>query len=60
MEWDSSPRNLFVLGISLLILGTSVPPTDTGLVWVGSLGYYFCIVGVTLIMAAMVTKIRER
>jgi type IV secretory pathway VirB3-like protein len=60
VEWDSSPRNLFVLGISLLILGTSVMSTDIDLVWVGTLRYYFFIVGVTLIIMAVAFILRDR
>jgi hypothetical protein len=59
MDWDStSTRNLLVLGISLLILGASSPVS--GMVWMGTLRYYFFIVGVTLIIMAVAFMIKDR
>jgi hypothetical protein len=59
MERDStSTRNLLVLGFSLVILGASNPVSDV--VWVGTLRYYFFIVGVTLIIMAVAFMLRDR
>ena len=60
MDWDStSTRNLLVLGISLVILGAT-NPVSVHVPWVGTLRYYFFIVGVTLIIAAVVFMLRDR
>ena len=60
MERNSiSTRNLLVLGISLLILGGTSLGSDIEPVWVGTLRYYFFIVGITLIIAAVVFMIRD-
>ena len=61
MERDFfSTRNLLVLGISLLILGGTSMGSDIEPVWVGTLRYYFFIVGVTLIITSVVFMIRDR
>lgn len=61
MKGDSiSTSYLLVLGISLLILGGTSLGSDIELVWVGTLRYYFFIVGVTLIIAAVVFMLRDR
>ena len=61
MERDSiSVGRLLSLGIILFILGGVSLGSDIKPVWVGSLRYYFFIVGVTLIIAAAVIFLRER
>jgi glucose dehydrogenase len=61
MERDSiSAGSLLSLGIILFLLGTSSPGSDIELVWVGTLRYYFFIVGVTLIIMAVVFMLRDR
>ncbi len=56
---STSNRNLLVLGISLVILG-GANPVSVHLPWVGTLRYYFFIVGVTLIIMAVVFMIKDR
>jgi hypothetical protein len=60
VEYDTSAYTLLVLGISLLILGGTSLGSEIEVVWVGTLRYYFFIIGVILIIAAVVTKVRER
>lgn len=56
VERDSSIHNLLILGFSFVILGGFSLGSDIEPVWVGSLRYYFFIIGITLIIAAIVLR----